>query len=817
MADERLELEKVSPDATSAQTLQPRYSSAASYKNSPPYSGTSDAREDQVRYIRDVLRAVRRRRWLIISIVLIITGYVTIEAYRAKSEYQASAIIEIGKESPMLTRTGEGMLEYDDPLETTMRTNMVVLKSPPLIEDVVLNLKLDQDPKFIDVTKKRSFWEGFKAIGTESRAQNQDRLARAVFNSTEARTGNNLERSPEQVERLEPFVGVILGNLTVEQIRDTRTMKLSFNHTDPTIAAAVANGVAQSFIDFNFQNKTQKFTKASDWLDRSTRELKAKVEEAEQALADYTRKHNIFSMDGKESLTTDKLSRLHEQATRAETDRILKESLFQEVKAGRVAQIPEAFADPKTSELQKKLGELTTAAAELRARYGPKHPKTIEIHQQIVSIQEQIGSNRHMLEEKLKADYERSVRDEQSLKAALARAKVEATQQNQDSIQFSILKQDVDTTKTMYTEFLHKTNQANLEVAEQQSNMRMIAPARPPKGPIGPNRSRIILIGFSLSLLAGVMLAYFLDFLDTTVKTIEDLDRYLQLPALAVIPTIGTKVPRSILGKRKTKRQALAGNGSNGSMVGAGGKSSEIEPNTLMLLGSNSSAAEAYRALRTSVLLSAAGHAPKTILVTSGQPSEGKTTTAINTAVSLANLGASVLLIDADLRRPSIHKAFELGKMRGLSTYLSRDVEINELIQKTEVLNLSLLPCGPPPPNPAELIGSERMKDMLRILAQRYDHILIDSPPLMHVTDPVILSTLVDGVILVVHGGRSNRHMVQRARQELLNVGAKIFGVVLNNIDLAREGYYDNYYYYRYYSTYGHQGEEKVSASKSGA
>ena len=588
-------------------------------------------------------------------------------------------------------------------------------------------------------------------------------------------------------------------------------MKISFNHTDPTIAAAVANGVAQSFIDFNFQNKTEKFTKASDWLDRSTRELKAKVEEADQALADYTRKHNIFSMDGKESLTTDKLSRLHEQATRAETDRILKESLYQEVQAGRVAQIPEAFADSKTSELQKKLGELTTTAAELRARFGPKHPKTIEIHQQILSIQEQIASNRHMLEEKLKADYERSVRDEESLKAALARAKVEAAQQNQDSIQYSILKQDVDTSKAMYTEFLHKTNQANLEVAEQQSNMRMITPARPPKNPVGPNRSRIILIGFSLSLLAGVTLAYFLDFLDTTVKTIEDLDRYLQLPALAVIPTIGAKAQRSILGRRKSNRIALSGNGSTG-----GGKSSEIEPNTLMLLGSNSSAAEAYRALRTSVLLSAAGHAPRTILVTSGQPSEGKTTTAINTAVSLANLGASVLLIDADLRRPSIHKAFELDKMRGLSTYLSRDVEVKELIQKTEVPNLSLLPCGPPPPNPAELIGSERMKDMLRLLAQRYDHILIDSPPLMHVTDPVILSTLVDGVILVVHGGRSSRHMVQRARQELVSVGAKIFGIVLNNIDLAREGYYDNYYYYRYYSSYGQEGEEKVSASQPG-
>jgi capsular exopolysaccharide synthesis family protein len=222
-------------------------------------------------------------------------------------------------------------------------------------------------------------------------------------------------------------------------------------------------------------------------------------------------------------------------------------------------------------------------------------------------------------------------------------------------------------------------------------------------------------------------------------------------------------------------------------------------------LNNRSSVAEAYRVLRTSVLLSSAGEPPKKILVASGQPGEGKTTTVINTAISLGQLGVKVLIIDCDLRKPTAHKILGVDNDEGLSTYLSRNVELESMIQKLPIANVSLLPSGPVPPNPAELISSEKMKTMLQILGDQYDHILIDSPPLINVTDPVILSTLVDGVMLVVHGGKSTRDVVRRARQELVSVGAKIYGVVLNNLDLRREGY-DQYYYYRYYTEY----EEKV-------
>jgi capsular exopolysaccharide synthesis family protein len=417
---------------------------------------------------------------------------------------------------------------------------------------------------------------------------------------------------------------------------------------------------------------------------------------------------------------------------------------------------------------------------------------------QIATTRAQLDANRKALEEKLKGEYQLAVRDEASLNAALDRAKGEAVTQNQNNIQLSILKTEVDTAKSMYTDFLNKTNQAKVEVAQQHNNMRLIQPARVPGSPVGPNRLRTIMIGLFLSLIGGIGLAYFLEYLDNTIKTVEDVGRYAQLPALGVIPAIAGASHMRLNGRGRGKKLISAGQTN-------GDSHSHLATDPMTVFDSRSSAAEAYRVVRTSMLLSAAGSPPKTILVTSGQPGEGKTTTVVNTAISLAQLGSSVLIIDCDLRRPATHKIFGLEiNGDGLSSYLSRDMEIDGLIHKLQIPNLSLLPCGPIPPNPAELISSPRMKELLKKLAGKYDHILIDSPPLINVTDPVILSSMVDGVILVVHGGKSPRAIVQRARQELLGVGAKIFGVVLNNVDLHREGYDAYYYYYnRYYSGYG--------------
>ena len=811
MPDEKSELEKI--------PLQPIEISAREtsgirthYPNAYGY-GYGTGTDDQKIHLRELWRTVRKRKWLIATIALIITTLVTIDMYRTKDVYQASALIEIGKDMTTLGRPGSIYGDDYDPFYmVNIKTKMLMVKSHSLLEEVVAEKRLDENPKFYRSGGKKTFLQGLQAMGRRVGLKTGD-PAGEIAPEAEAASANTagLEDAEDaKKKRVDGCIGMLEGGLAVEPVKETRALRISFVHTDPKIAAEITNAVADTFLERNFENKTEKFRGAAKWLDDSTRKLKAKVEQADQALANYTREHGIFATDKDGTLTTAKLSSLHTQVLRAQSDRMLKQSLYEEVRQGRVEKLPEAYADllfktaPKVVDLQKQLSELQTQLAELNVKYGPENFRVVEIKEKISSIKTQIAESGKSLEEKVKNEYERAVRDESLLSAALAQAKNEAVRQNQDAIQYNLLKGDVDTNKALYQDFLNKSNQAQAQVVEQQNNLRVIEPAQIPGAPIGPRRMFTIMIGLLLSTAAGVGLAFLLDYLDNTIKTVEDVSRYAQLPALSVVPAVAGG-----------SRRRLAAKGRRA--IGNGNSSRHADSEAayqLATLDNQSSAAEAYRVLRTSVLLSAAGRPPKTILITSGQPGEGKTTTVVNTAISLAQMGASVLIIDCDLRRPTTHKVLGVDHAQGLSTYLSRDVQLDELIQRLPIANLSLLPCGPVPPNPAELIISEKMKDLLRDLAGRYDHILIDSPPLINVTDPVILSTMVDGVILVVHGGKSTRDVVRRARQELSTVGAKIFGVVLNNVDLRRDGY-DNYYYYRYYSGYGQESAKSTNAGAS--
>ncbi len=801
MADERLALEKVSP-AEEGPIMRPGYPGGGAYPDATAYGyGYGYGEDDERVYLRRMWHAIKKRKLVIVVIAIIVTSVVTVEMYRTKSIYQASTTLEIAKENKTMVRSGDVVIQTDDSSDIyyvalSMKTKIRQLQSRPLLGDVVVNLKLDRNPRFLEVTSKKSIWEAVKSIAGRLRPQERAIPAPTVAETSVVATNDDQARSREESTRLAPYVDVLAANLTAEPLPDTRMLVISFQHTDPVLAADIVDNVAQVFIQRSFEGKTEKFTKTSEWLDRTTRELQSKVEQAEKDLADYSGSHNIYSSDGKENLAIDKLTKLHGESIRVQTERMMKQSLYEEVKAGRVSQLPESFADPRMGELQKKLGELEATYSQLNVTYGPKHPRVMETSEQIATIKRQLEDSRKSLEDKLKADYERAIRDEGSLGGAFSIAKSEAAQQNQAAIQFNILKKNVDIANSLYTEFLQKTNQAKIQEHEQHSDTKMIDPPQVPVSPIAPNRPRTILIGFAVSLLAGVGLALFLEYLDNTVKTVEDVSRYAQLPALSVIPAIKGRRARALSAGSNGKKKTSSGLTLN--------KGKGLNLDQLPLLDARSSVAEAYRVLRTSVLLSSADKPPKTILVTSGQPGEGKTTTVINTAISLAQLGASVLIIDCDLRKPSVHKILGVDHVVGLSTYLARRAEIDDVIQKLPIPNLAVLASGRIPPNPAELISSSRMKEMLGLLSERYDHILIDSPPLLKVTDPVILSTLVDGVMLVVHGGKSTREVVRRTRQELSSAGAKIFGVVLNNVDMHRDGY--DSYYYDTYSDYEQEG-----------
>jgi polysaccharide biosynthesis transport protein len=753
--------------------------------------------------LREFLRKVYRHRWMLLTIVVVTTTVAALVMYRAKSTYQAATILEVGKDSTTLIKANDLVLENEDSDSATgIKTKMLMFRSQELLEDVVVDLKLNQNSDFL----------GEPPVGLLDALRGARRKKQEAAEPTpEPVTSSPSDGGPRPADeraRLSPYVGLLEGGLEVEQIRETRAIRVAFTHPDPQVAAAVSDGLAQAFIRRNYEGKTERFTNTQAWLDRSTAELKAKVEKAEQALADYTRRNGIFSTEGKSTLTTDKLTRLHDQATRAETDRLLKETLYEEVRRGRVAQLPQAFAQltdksqPKVVALQKQLDDLLTEESKLSVRYGPDHPQMQETREQIGALRGQLEAGRRELEETLKLDYERAVSDERALKAALEGAKGEAVHENQAAIAYNILLQDVTTAKSLYTEFLQKANQSRIKLAEQYSNIRVIDHAKVPVAPNGPKRLFTTLCWFFLSVAAGLGLIYLREMLDNTVKHMDDVTRYTQLATLAVIPVFKPNEKGSPLDflKQRFERGIDKGdkgdNGAHGTLEGGRGNFSPALARKRPY--SFSAISEAYLNLRTSMLLSTAGGPPRTVLVTSGDPGDGKSTTAINAAISLGQVGATVLIVDADLRRPSLHQVLGVDNKRGLSTYLSGKAMLADLIQPLPYPNLALLPSGPVPPNPTNLISSSKMQKMLEILSEHYDYILIDSPPLINLADAVVLSTLVDGVVVVARSGRTTRDTLRRARRELTGVGANVIGVVLNCADLKRDGYYNyQYYYYR--------------------
>jgi polysaccharide biosynthesis transport protein len=775
-----------------------------SYAENPLYGANATGTEAKLARLREWQRIIFRHKWLILSIILVILPLATIQAYRAKPIYQATTTIDVRSENSSLSKAGNILLfESND-----TKAEIFIIKSLPIIKQTVADLNLDKNPRFLDVNKKRTVLEAIESL-RGGPAERERKIARRNANNAGAdeMKADDIEADPflsEQAERkrLGPYIQTLVDNLSVEGMRDTRLIKISFKHTDPEIAAAVANGVASTFKQYNFETKNERFNSASSWLEDSTRRLKGQVEKAEQNLVNYTKENNIVSVEGKENLTINKLTQLHDQFMRAESDRINKQSAYEAVQQGRVSQLPDAYTDTKTSDARKELDALAVEASQLSLKFGKNNPRMQDIQKRMATLQEQIKGNQGTLAEKLKAEYEQAASKAATFKDQLEIARGEAVQQNQAAIQYSVLQQDLETAKALYNEFLNKTSQANIQRAEQFNNVRVIEEAET-ADMIGPNRNRTILLAFFVSLALGMGLAYAIENLNTTIRTVEDINRFTRLPLLAVIPSLAEVLPsgrRDVVRGGPIRSIELKGapmKDANDSFKPPAEFSDK--PVLVDSMKMFSAAAEAYRMLRTSILLSTAGHPPKTMMVTSGQPGDGKTTTVFNVALALTQLKAEVVVVDCDMRKPRIHKLLQLTKSEGLSTYLASGGDINRFISRTPVPHLSVLPCGYVPPNPSELISSESMKDLLRSLGEKFDYVVIDSPPLFSVSDSLILSTLVDGVILVIKSGQSKSELVRRASQSLSAVGARVLGVTLNNVSASKDGY-DYYNSYRQYA-----------------
>ena len=732
---------------------------------------------------RDYLFVVLKRKWLILSLVLAVTSLVTIQMFRSPSIYKGETTIKIEPRPTSVLQTKDIVINaQSDP--NFWGTQLRLLENPTLARQVVLTLDLQNNPAFFGGQSQGGIFTSIRKIfsGKKPATPPSSESGLAVVSEEEVAAQS---LSPEQLAKLEPYEDAIIGGEQIEPIQGTNLVVIRYLHSDPELAQKIANTLAEVFVNNNLARATIGSTKAEDVLAKQIASLQGRIKQLEESRFNYAKSKGLsLTSDPSGNLELKKLSMLSSQVLDAENERKNFQAQYEAAQREKESfSIPDVQTSTRVEKLRERISALQEKREALLMIYTPEWPEVKKIEAQLKPIEAELAKAPGEIVSSMKRKFEAAVAKENSLRRAYEQQKATTTQQTRDEIDLIAMTQELETNKQYLNTLVQRQRELHVTSTDRTNEVSIATYSRLNTTPVGPPRLRNIFIAFLLSLVAGIGLAFLLDFLDDTVKSIDDVDRYIHLPALALIPASRSDRPRLM---------GLPG----------GPPAAPSETTALAMIDDvRSPIAESYRHLRTSLLLSSAGQPPKTILVTSSQPSEGKTTTAINTAFMLAQTGADVLILDCDLRRPRLHAHFGVPNSKGLTNWLSGDTDIEQLIQSYDKQsNLKLLTSGPVPPNPAELLGSDEMRKLLGILSERFGHIIIDSPPAISFTDASILSTMVDGVVLVVHSGRSSRAVVRRAKQQLLDVGAHIFGVVLNNVKAEAQDYYYSGYYSGYYS-----------------
>ena len=732
--------------------------------------------------VRQYLHVVLKRKWLILSLVLVISSLVTIQAYREPSIYQGNTQIRIEpKQGSILQSGGSLVINQTDP--NFWGTQLKLLQSPNLARQVVLTLDLQNNPEFLGGQANSGIFPSLKRLLGREKTKGKAQGESSEPDPVGEREMQDRQLTVEQLAALEPYEDAIVGGEVITPVEKTNLVNISFIHTNPELAKRIADTLADVFVQNNIERQELGLSKAELQLAKEIATFQEKVKKERDDQFNFAKENNLPLTGTTLNLEAEKERGLAQQLIISDNERREAKAAYDAVKnADDPLTNPEVQKDDHIRKLRDELSDLKDKREALLQIYTSEWPEVKKIEAQIKSKEEDLKRAPQQIVGSMKNRVTAADNKFNSLNRVYSEAHGKTTAQTKAEIDLEAMTQQLKRDEQYLNVLDQKQRELNATLGTGGSNVSIASYSRVPHEAVGPQRLRSIIIAFLLSLMAGVGLAFLLDFLDDSVKSIDDIDRYVHLPALALIPAA-----------RSEKR------------LGPGDAAADAQNGSTALTLVNdvrSPMAEAYRHLRTSLLLSSAGNPPRTILVTSSQPSEGKTTTAVNTAFMLAQTGAQVLIIDCDLRRPRLHANFNLSNTRGLTSFLSGECAIEDVLQSYEkVPNLKLLTSGPIPPNPAELLGSEEMRQLLQSLTSRFTHIVVDSPPAISFTDASILSTFVDGVILVVHGGRSSRAVVRRAKQQLLDVGANIFGVVLNNVKAESHEYYGAGYYSGYYQT----------------
>ena len=737
---------------------------------------TLDVSAEEVQPLLDYWNAISKRRWLVLSCILIVFCTVAIGTLKKRPIYEGKAIIEINPEQPNVLDFKEVVQANQIDIDSYRGTQYEILQSRSLAQHVVDDLKLYQLPEFY---KGRMLFgliqRDPERIPQPSDASQPDRSAGAYRNT----------------------ISNFIGSIDVTPVRRSNLVEVSFYSEDPQLAARVANELCKDYIWQNFQVKWDATTEASQWLSHQLVDLRAKLEKSEDALNAYARSQGIIFVEEKQNIVTERLKQLQEEFTKAQSIRFERESLYSLVQGGRVQDLPGFLENKMIQDMSVELAKAQQDYADLTATVKPEYPKAIALKKKVDTMQAALDRQKRNLAQGVTDSYRSAVANEKYLAQELEAQKKIVNDVEEKSVQYNILKRDVDTNKDLYQGIMTRMKEATVAAGVQASNIRIVDTAEVPKGPVKPRVFLNLALGFMLGLALGIGLAFLQEYLDNTLKSADEVERLLRLPSLGLLPDCVSNN-----GKSSGDELAVVHHGNNG-----------VAP----ALQTGRDPIEAYRTLRTSILLSATP-VPRMLLITSALPSEGKTTVTVNLGATLASLGSKVVIVDCDMRRPCCHRSTGVENKPGFVRCLTGHIDLAEAIMPVPgVPNLSVIPCGPIPPNPAEVLSSPVTVELLRRLRAEFEYVLLDSPPLLTVSDSRILSTLTDAVVLVTRAYSTPFDLVRRARGLLYNSGARILGVALNSVSVQKQGS-SGYGLYRYGYGYGYGYEpdpEEDSNSQS--
>jgi succinoglycan biosynthesis transport protein ExoP len=587
-------------------------------------------------------------------------------------------------------------------------------------------------------------------------------------------------------------------NLSVALVPKTDIIQISYSSLNSKLSADIVNKTVSAYIQRSYETRFASTQRVSNWLSSTLDDLKQQTETSQEQMMDMERRLGILGFDPAHNQITTSLEDLSRAAGSAKLARIIAESRYRILSGmdpntieGSIETTPGTSVGQLTG-LRTQLATVRSTYAQMEATLGPNHPQAKAAKAQIDELVKEIDTEQNRLLLQAKENYVIARANEDQTTAALETQKTDAYKLRDDLVEYTLRKREFDANRTLYDNLRERLRTAGVQAGLESLEIDTVDSALPPASPVLRPRSTIILTSLIFGLLGGVIVAFLMESLDTGMRSIAEIESITGLPSLAIVPR----------GRKTAAEQA--------------GTMSTAQRNLGVLTQPKSQFAESFRSLRTSLLLSTTGNPPKFIVLTSATPSEGKTTAATNLAAILAQRDTRVLLIDADLRRPNVHHRFGMTGKVGLTTVLTGATKLEETVQNvTEVPNLDILPSGPIPPFPAEMLSSDAMITLLKHCGELYSYVVIDTPPILSVTDGVILARLADAVVLVVRHGKSSKHTVRRARDLLVRSGAPITGIVLNAVDLNSPEYYGYYGYSGYsYSSVDSESWESQPASE---